>query len=150
MFDEKIAHSQGVGVEQILPNENKIVLKNKKTISYKGLVLANGLIGDYTKVEGLEEALKDPNCPVYSNEEFSEAPNKYFEFNNCWNEGEGYYYIPKFPIQGEGENYTFLMTIDYLKFYQSIGKTSVLANLTILNENDCFYENNSKLNDFIT
>lgn len=148
-FCDSIATTEGIAVTSILPDQNKIVLANNREIEYNCLVLGTGLNGAYSEVEGLEQAITDPNVPVYSVDEPTEAANKHFEFLSCWNYGDGYYYIPEFPISGDCENYNFLLALDMYTHYKNIGKISCLSKFTIINANDCFAPNNKTVDDFI-
>lgn len=54
-------------VQEILPEESKVVLKNGMILSYGHLVLATGIRCRFDLVPGLLEALEDSSCPVVSN-----------------------------------------------------------------------------------
>ena len=46
-IDNHTAHSDGVGVDKILPDENAVVLRNSRRIEYDHLVIAMGIYGSY-------------------------------------------------------------------------------------------------------
>lgn len=58
-------------VETFLPEENKVVLKSGRVISYDWLVLAMGLKEDMGAIKGFEEALADIEHPVYASKDHS-------------------------------------------------------------------------------
>lgn len=63
-------NSDGVPAQLIVPEDNKIILENGKEFEYDVLMLAPGMGIDFSVIEGLEEALKDGNCPVFSSTDF--------------------------------------------------------------------------------
>lgn len=53
-------------VEKVVPEENKLILKNGKTVTYEHLVISSGIKFDFDKTKGLHEALLDPKRNVTS------------------------------------------------------------------------------------
>jgi len=50
------AHSDNIGVEKMLPEENAIILKNGRRIGYDYLVCAMGLNQDFDSIKNFEDA----------------------------------------------------------------------------------------------
>jgi len=61
-----------VEVESIIPEKDSLLTIENREYHYDYLVLANGLIPNYSKVKGLEEALKDRDCPVITTSSLSD------------------------------------------------------------------------------
>lgn len=53
-------------VERIVPAQNKLELKDGRSITYEHLIISSGIKFDFEKIKGLPEALKDPNRFVTS------------------------------------------------------------------------------------
>lgn len=58
--------TETIAVETFLPEENKVVLKSGRVISYDWLVLAMGLKENFAAIKGFDEALADVDHPVFS------------------------------------------------------------------------------------
>jgi sulfide:quinone oxidoreductase len=50
----------------VKPDENKVVCESGQEYTYDELILGTGLRLQYEKVQGLKEALEDPNSNVAS------------------------------------------------------------------------------------
>ena len=73
-----------VEVEKINPENDSLMTIENKQYSYDYLVLAAGLVPNYSKVRGLEEALKDRDCPVITTA-------TYADIEKCQKEMELFY-----------------------------------------------------------
>lgn len=53
-------------VDYVVPDQNKLVLRNGQTHTYDALVVATGCTPNFDSVEGLRDALDDPESFVGS------------------------------------------------------------------------------------
>jgi hypothetical protein len=60
------AHSDLVGVDKFLPDENAVVLNNGRRIEYNFMVNAMGLKEDMNSIKGFYDAWMDHEHPVYT------------------------------------------------------------------------------------
>ena len=134
-------------VKQLKPKDNKVILENGREISYDVLILATGIGVDYDKVEGLEDAIKDPKSKVYTTEIDNQRKN--IGVLAMFEHGEAYFYIPKFPHTAEIESYNFLLNVEHWAKNELIGLVSPKRNITIINANDNFAPHNSELDQLI-
>ncbi|MFO0131459.1 MAG: hypothetical protein ACK52J_02705 [bacterium] len=119
------AHSEVIGVEKFLPEENAIVLRNGRKIHYNFMVNAMGLKTNLESVKGYEEAWSDPEHPVYLCKDhlsWKSAVNKHMRFHYSHNNGDAMFVIPPYPFAGEVENYNFFLTRQIYDWYQHHGK----------------------------
>ena len=65
---------QGVGVKGILPNDNKVILKNGKTYRYKNLVYSGSSLDwkDTTRYPGLGSVLEKDNTFIYGDKYYKD------------------------------------------------------------------------------
>lgn len=143
-----VAHCNGVGVKSIQPDRNLVTLNNGREIEYGILVNAMGLNPDVNQVKGLQEAVDDRYCPVYSTFDSVELgkPNG---FISLFTHGNAYIYIPPFEFSGEVENYNFLVALETWVNSVKAGVVSPKHHLTIVNANDRFAHKSDQLNSFI-
>ena len=84
------ANSENVGCQQVLPDQNAIVLRNGRKIGYDHLVIAMGMPNDYDQIKGFEEAWKDPEHPVFTNQDhpsWRSSVHKYYRWHYNFNHG---------------------------------------------------------------
>lgn len=125
-------------VTKIIPEENAILIGNDRKINYKALILATGITEDYDQIKGLNEALKDPNCPVFSPNYFPADDEEVLGAIATFETGDAYYYIPPFPFSGEVETYNFLFSEGIWKKDEKWGTVSPIRKLRVLNANQTF------------
>lgn len=53
-------------VEKVVPEQNKLILKNGKSLTYEQLVISSGLKFNFDSIKGLSDALHDPKRNVTS------------------------------------------------------------------------------------
>lgn len=120
-IDNHTAHSDGVGVEKIIPNENAVVLRNSRRIEYDHLVIAMGInqyfhkylkyiirIGlneDYEAIKGFEEAWQDIQHPVFTHKDYTfwkSSDPKHQRWISNFTGGNAFFCLPPLPYRGEG------------------------------------------------
>lgn len=110
-----IPFTNGIGVQQYLPSENTLILKNQKKIQYNQLVLAPEMQPDFGAVKGLDEIIRDPGYSCYSShwDYFDQLTNenKTKQVYQIYGK-KAIFYIPEHPFQGEVFDYKFLAVID--------------------------------------
>lgn len=102
------------------------------------MILATGISEDYEKINGLTEALKDENSPVYTPNYFHEDKDKIIGAISNFESGDAYYYIPPFPYAGEVETFNFLFSENLWKKDEILGLVSPLRKIKIINANSSF------------
>lgn len=135
------AHSENVGLKEIHPQENYIVLENNRRINYNYLVVALGLRPEYSLIKGFEEAWKDLEHPVFSNNDhmsWRSTDHKYQKFIYNFTNGDAYFCIPPYPFAGEIEGYNFLLAKNIWNWYEEHGRLSPKHTFTIMNANERF------------
>lgn len=50
------AHSDGVGIKEVLPDQNKIVLRNGREMKYDHIVFACGMNENFDSIKNFDEA----------------------------------------------------------------------------------------------
>ncbi|KRX02002.1 hypothetical protein PPERSA_07647 [Pseudocohnilembus persalinus] len=156
-LESKQEHSDGVGIQEYIPQKNKVILTNGKEITYKQLVISSELQQDLDSIKGLKEALQDNGHPVFGSYINSSQPidsakknSHYFSFKG----GKSYFYIPPFPFAGEGAHYNFLAAYDTWRENQQKFLSKSIFNemdieFEIINANSSFSMHSKGLNDFI-
>jgi len=107
------AHTDLVGVEKFLPDENAVILRNGRKIQYNFMVNAMGLKPDMASIKGFYEAWEDTEHPVYTCSDhlsWRSAVNKHMRMHYAHNHGDAIFVIPPYPFAGEVENYNFFLT----------------------------------------
>jgi len=140
-LDMYTAHSDNIGIEKFLPEENTIVLRNGRKIGYDQLVIAMGMCEDLEAIKGFEEAWREEDHPVFTAKDHAtwRANNhKYFRFHYSYTSGDAYFCIPPYPFSGEIETYSFFISTEIWKWYKHHGKLSPINSFTIVNANDKF------------
>jgi hypothetical protein len=105
----------GVTAQKVIPDQNKIVLNNGKTFSYKALVLATGF--DH-KLDGIKGLAKYDSAPESEGVFVHMLDHKKRFMQNYWHgwmhrAGDLICYSPKFPYKGEGTDF-------YALYYESL------------------------------
>lgn len=146
------AHSDNVGLQKILPEENTVVLRNGRKITYNHLVIAMGLQEDLEGIKGFEDAWKHPDHPVFSCKDhpsWRAFLHKYPRWHYNFFSGDAFFCIPPYPFRGEVEAYNFFISLDLWSWYKGNGKLHPNATLTIMNANDKFVQYNDDADQFI-
>jgi sulfide:quinone oxidoreductase len=108
--------------EDILPDDNKIVLRNGDEIGYDYLVVAPGLVMKPSLIEGLEETMnKNGVCSNYTD------PNYVWEQVKNFKGGTVLFTQPSTPIKcgGAPQKIMYLMA-DYLRKHKLLDKSKVI------------------------
>ena len=108
--------------EDILPDDNKIVLRNGEEIGYDYLVVAPGLVMKPSLIEGLEETMnKNGVCSNYTD------PNYVWEQVQKFKGGTVLFTQPSTPIKcgGAPQKIMYLMS-DYLRKHNLLQKSDVI------------------------
>ena len=108
--------------EDILPDDNKIVLRNGEEIGYDYLVVAPGLVMKPSLIEGLEETMnKNGVCSNYTD------PNYVWELMQNFKGGTVLFTQPSTPIKcgGAPQKIMYLMS-DYLRKHKLLDKSKVI------------------------
>lgn len=140
-IDAHTAHSDGVGCDKILPDENAIVLRNGRRIEYDHLVVATGLNEDLQAIKGFEEAWSDLHHPVFSHREhpsWKANDMKHQRWIYNYTNGNAIYSIPQWPYKGEVNSFNFFPAAEVWRWYARNGKLSPINNFTVTNANDSF------------
>lgn len=143
------ATSAMVPMSRLVPEENRLELRNGRSIGYRQLVLAMGLAPDWEVISGLREALANPEAPVYANYDLPSAGAKYKEFAAMASGGDIFFYIPPFPFGGEIESMNLLVALDTFRQSVKTGIMSELYKVHVINANDTFAAHSPLLNKFI-
>jgi NADH dehydrogenase FAD-containing subunit len=140
-LDAHTAHSDGIGAEKIIPEENAIVLRNGRRIEYDHLVVATGLEEDLSAIKGFEEAFSDLNHPVFTHREhptWKANDMKHQRWIYNYTNGNAFYCIPPYPYRGEISSFNFFPAAQVWRWYQSNGKLSPINRFTVFNANQTF------------
>lgn len=70
-YCKSLASSDGTLASKIIPEKNLVVLENGTEVNYDTLMIATGIGKDYDQIQGLEDALKDVETPVYTTIDFN-------------------------------------------------------------------------------
>lgn len=108
--------------EDILPDDNKIVLRNGEELGYDYLVVAPGLVMKPSLIEGLEETMdKNGVCSNYTD------PNYVWEQMQNFKGGTVLFTQPATPIKcgGAPQKIMYLMS-DYLRKHNLLDKSEVI------------------------
>jgi sulfide:quinone oxidoreductase len=135
------AHSDCIGVDKFLPEENQVVLRNGRKIGYEQLVIAMGLKEDVHSIKGLYEAWGDHTHPVYVSRDhptWRSNDHKYQKYHYNHTCGDAFFCIPPYPYRGEVGGFNFFLSAQIWKWYSLHGKLSPLSSFTIMNSNDSF------------
>lgn len=98
--------------------------------------MATGIPEDYEKIQGLSDALKDDEAPVYSPNFYPENKEKILGAISIFETGNAYYYIPPFPFAGESETFNFLFSENLWRKDELLGMVSPIRKLKIISAND--------------
>eukprot|EP00802_Teleaulax_amphioxeia_P013954 Tamp_14009.p1 GENE.Tamp_14009~~Tamp_14009.p1 ORF type:complete len:367 (-),score=80.62 Tamp_14009:255-1355(-) len=88
-------------VEKFHPESNAVTLKNGESLTYDYLVVSAGLKVDWSKIQGLSEAIADPACPVSSIYDYNTAEKVDKIFKDV-KEGNVLFTQPACPIKCGG------------------------------------------------
>mmetsp|Transcript_42213 Transcript_42213/g.99041 ORF Transcript_42213/g.99041 Transcript_42213/m.99041 type:complete len:475 (-) Transcript_42213:81-1505(-) len=80
-------------VDSFRPEDNTVTLKSGCKLTYDYLIVAAGIQQDWSKIPGLEDGLKDPNCPVVSTYDVDGAAKTYEVFSKI-EEGDLLFTMP--------------------------------------------------------
>lgn len=119
------AHSDMVGVDKILPEENKVVLRNGRKIGYEFIVIAAGMKENLEAIKGFEQAWSHPDHPVFAAKDhftWKSDLHKYPRYHYNFNSGEAYFCIPPYPFRGEIETYNWFVSVDVWNTFKWHGK----------------------------
>lgn len=108
--------------ETVLPHENKVILASGRTLSYDYLVVAPGLVNDYSQIEGLEHALKTGAvCSNYVDPEYT------WESLQKFKGGNAIFTQPATPIKcGGAPQKAMYLAADFLKKKGLAEKTDIV------------------------
>jgi NADH dehydrogenase FAD-containing subunit len=151
-LDAHTAHSDGIGAEKIIPEENAIILRNGRRIEYDHLVVATGLNEDMSQIKGLEEAWADLHHPVFASKEhpaWKSNDNKHQRWIYNYTNGNAFYCIPPYPYRGEISSFNFFNATQVWKWYRGNGKLSPISKFTVANANQSFCEHLEVADHFI-
>lgn len=68
---KSLATSDGALAQKIVPSQNLVILEDGREINYDTLMIATGLGQDMDQIKGLESALQDIDCPVFTTFDFN-------------------------------------------------------------------------------
>jgi len=107
---------------QISPNENEVETENNGIIKYEYLVLAPGLVYNFSLIEGLKEALdKGVACSNYIDPEFTWKSLQNFKGGNA------VFTQPSTPIKcGGAPQKAMYLSADYLRKKGLLSKTNLM------------------------
>jgi len=151
-LDTNTAHSDGVGVDKILPEEDAVILRNGRRIGYDHLVVATGLEEDLSQIKGFEDAWQDLSHPVFTHREhpsWRANDMKHTRWIYNFTNGNAYFCIPPFPFKGEVTCFNFLTAAQVWKWYGANGKVSPLSKFTVVNANRSFCQYFDEASRFI-
>lgn len=151
-IDAHTAHSDGIGADKIIPEENAIILRNGRRIEYDHLVVATGLNEDMSQIKGLEEAWADLHHPVFAPKEhpnWKSNDNKHQRWIYNFTNGNAFYCIPPFPFRGEVSSYNFFNAAQVWRWYRGNGKVSPISKFTVVNANNTFVQYFDSADQFI-
>jgi hypothetical protein len=140
-IDTNAAHSDNIGMQKIIPEENTIILRNGRKIGYDHIVLAMGMLHSPESIKGFEEAWADPDHPVFTAKDhhtWRSFVHKYARWHYSFTNGDAIFCIPPYPFAGEVETYNFFISHEIWKWYSFHGKLSPIHSFTIVNANDRF------------
>jgi len=146
------AHSDVIGVDKFLPEENAVVLRNGRRIGYDHLVVAMGIPEDYDQIKGFDEAWKDAEHPVFAAKDhptWRANLHKYPRYHFNYTSGDAYFCIPPYPYKGEVGGLNFFLSSDIWRWYSTNGKLSPIHSLTVVNANDNFCAHFEEADKFI-
>lgn len=146
------AKSDGVGVKTYLPDENKVVLANGRTIEYDHLVIGTGLKHDVGLVDGLANAWKTYDIPVHVAKDHPDWRANEFKFPRWhfnYTSGDAIFCIPPYPYAGEIECFNFFASTEIWKYFANHGKLSPLHQFTVINANESFCHHNASADQYI-
>jgi hypothetical protein len=112
------AKTDGVGIKKVLPEENKVILRNGREIKYNHIVIATGMHEDLDAIKGFDDAWMHPEHPVYAPKDhptWKSFLHKYPKYHYNFNNGDAYFTIPPFPFRGEVETYNFFLSDEVWK-----------------------------------
>ncbi|EAR93504.2 FAD-dependent pyridine nucleotide-disulfide oxidoreductase, putative (macronuclear) [Tetrahymena thermophila SB210] len=145
-----IPHSDGVRVKEIHPESNTVVLENDRTIQYKRLVISTGLQNNFEAIPGLKDAVYDQDHPAFSPYDVTgkqaSVKDPYYWYN--FYGGKCIFYIPKFPIRGEIQEYNFLVAYDQWVENQKNMSQKIDIEFTIVNANDSFSQYSKQADEY--
>lgn len=70
-YCKSLATSDGSMAAKIIPEKNLVIFENGKEVNYDTLMLAPGIGKDFDQIQGLEDALRDVNVPVFTTYDFN-------------------------------------------------------------------------------
>ncbi|KAL4480260.1 hypothetical protein ABPG74_020776 [Tetrahymena malaccensis] len=145
-----IPHSDGIRVKEIHPESNTVVLENDRTIQYKRLVISTGLQNNFEAIPGLKDAVYDQDHPAFSPYDVTgkqaSVKDPYYWYN--FHGGKCIFYIPKFPIRGEIQEYNFLVAYDQWVENQKNMSQKIDIEFTIVNANDSFSQYSKQADEY--
>ncbi|CAK65264.1 unnamed protein product (macronuclear) [Paramecium tetraurelia] len=133
------AHSDQVGSQTILPEENAIILRNGRRISYGQLVVAMGQQVNYDAIKGFEEAWQDFDSPVFTNLDHPSWRSSNHNIHQM---------ALQFQSCGEVESYNFLLSQRIWEWQTANGRQSPIKRLTIIQPNERFVQYNDAGDQF--
>lgn len=92
---------QATHVKLIKPDQNTVVCENGQQFTYDELIVGTGLRLQYQKVEGLKEALDDPNSNVATTYQLNYA-HKLAKLGKNLTSGKAIFTEPAMPIKCAG------------------------------------------------
>ncbi|KAL4506078.1 hypothetical protein ABPG72_013839 [Tetrahymena utriculariae] len=145
-----IPHSDGIRVKEIHPESNTVILENNRTIQYKRLVISTGLQNNFEAIPGLKDAVYDQDHPAFSPYDVTgkqaSVKDPYYWYN--FHGGKCIFYIPKFPIRGEIQEYNFLVAYDQWVENQKNMSQKIDIEFTIVNANDSFSQYSKQADEY--
>ena len=88
-------------VERFNPNNNEVTLKNGQKLTYDYLIVTAGLKVDWDKIQGLKEAVEDPECPVATIYDYNTAEKVEMIMKQV-KQGDVFFTQPACPIKCGG------------------------------------------------
>lgn len=118
-------------VAEFSPDENALVTASGDKLKYDFLIVAVGLKVNYHKIEGLLEALDDPNSPVATNFS-SKYVQKTFQLISNYKGGNAIFTMPPLPIKCPGAPQKIMyLADDYFRKHGTRDQGDVIFNSSL-------------------